>query len=112
MATTATPLSRIIPIGDLEWQEGKFGIRMKRLWEDPETKRWAVLSRVEPGTGLPRHRHEGDELIFVIEGANADESGPVMTGNANYRPNGCVHTVTTKNGATVLAIVWGHTEPV
>jgi hypothetical protein len=30
----------------------------------------------------------------------------------NYRPNGCVHTVTTKNGATVLAVVWGHTEPV
>ena len=65
MATTATPLSRIIPIGDLEWQEGKFGIRMKRLWEDPETKRWAVLSRVEPGTGLPRHRHERDRKSVV-----------------------------------------------
>jgi hypothetical protein len=25
----------------------------------------------------------------------------------NYRPNGCVHTVTTQNGATVLAVVWG-----
>jgi len=54
----------------------------------------------------------GDELIFVIEGANADESGPVNTGNMNYRPNGCVHAVTTKNGATVLAVVWGRTEPV
>ena len=53
----------------------------------------------------------GDELIFVIEGANADESGPVATGGMNYRPNGCVHTVTTQNGATVLAIVWGRTEP-
>jgi len=27
-------------------------------------------------------------------------------------PNGCVHTVTTQNGATVLALVWGRTEPV
>jgi hypothetical protein len=28
------------------------------------------------------------ELIFLIEGANADESGLVATGNMNYRPNG------------------------
>jgi hypothetical protein len=27
-----------------------------------------------------------------------------------YRPDGCVHTVTTQNGATVLAVVWGRTE--
>ena len=30
----------------------------------------------------------------------------------NYRPNGGIHTVTTKNDATVLAVVWGRTEPV
>jgi anti-sigma factor ChrR (cupin superfamily) len=54
----------------------------------------------------------GDEVIFLIEGANADESGVVATGNMNYRPNGCVHAVTTDNGATVLAVVWGRTEPV
>jgi anti-sigma factor ChrR (cupin superfamily) len=60
------------------------------------------MTRIEPDAKLPLHRHMGDELIFVIEGANADESGP----------NGCVHTVTTKNGATMLAVVWGSTEPV
>ena len=48
----------------------------------------------------------GDELIFIVEGANAGESGVVATGNMNYRPKGCVHTVTTKNGATVLAAPW------
>jgi anti-sigma factor ChrR (cupin superfamily) len=64
------------------------------------------------GATLPPHRHVGDELIFLIEGANADESGVVATGNMNYRPNGCVHTVKTENGATVLAVVWGRTEPV
>jgi anti-sigma factor ChrR (cupin superfamily) len=112
MATAVTtPLSRIIPINDLEWQEGKFGLRMKRLWEDPETKRWAVLSRVEPGTGLPRHRHEGDELVFVVEGSLSDDFGTVTAGNMGYRPNGCVHAVSSKNGATVLAIVTGDIEP-
>ena len=111
MATT-TPRSRIITIADLPWEDRQPGVRAKSLWADPATKRQALLTRVEPGTQLPRHRHVGDELIFVVEGANADESGPVLTGNMNYRPNGCVHTVTTKNGATVLAVVWGRTEPV
>ena len=39
-------------------------------------------------------------------------AGVVATGYMNYRPNGCVHTVTTQNGATVVAIVWSRTEPV
>jgi len=28
----------------------------------------------------------------------------------NYRPNGCVHTVSTRNGATALAFVTGGVE--
>ena len=28
-----------------------------------------------------------------------------------YRPNGCVHALSTKNGATLLAILTGSTEP-
>src|ERR671919_136203 len=109
---TATPLSQIISLSDLPWQERQPGVRTKSIWEHPESQRRAVLTRVEPEAKLPRHRHVGDELIFVVEGANADESGVVATGNMNYRPNGCVHTVTTTNGATVLAVVWGRTEPV
>ena len=124
MATARTPLSEIISVSDVEWQERQPGIRMKSLWAHPETQRRAMITRIEPGAQLPRHRHVGDELVFVlegaigdeliflIEGANADESGVVATGNMNYRPNGCVHTVTTTNGATVLAVVWGRTEPV
>src|SRR2546423_773933 len=112
MSATKTPLSEIISISDLPWQERQPGVRAKSLWADPATKRQAVLSRIEAGAQLARHRHVGDELIFVIEGANADESGPVTTGNMNHRPNGCVHTVTTKNGVTMLAVVWGRTEPV
>ena len=110
--TTTTPRSQIISISDLGWQDFQPGLRFKILWEDKPTKRRAQLTRFEPGAKLPLHRHVGDELIFLVEGANADESGVVATGNMNYRPNGCVHTVTTQNGATVLAVVWGRTEPV
>jgi anti-sigma factor ChrR (cupin superfamily) len=108
------PPSQVFALSDLPWIEARPGVRQKRIWEDKTgtSERRAILARFEPGATLPPHRHVGDELIFVVEGANADESGPVSTGNMNYRPNGCVHTVTTKNGATVLAVVWGRTEPV
>jgi anti-sigma factor ChrR (cupin superfamily) len=106
------PPSQIFTLSELPRIETRPGVRQKRIWEDKANERRAILARFEPGATLARHRHVGDELIFIIEGANADESGAVTTGNVNYRPNGCVHTVTTKNGATVLAVVWGRTEPV
>lgn len=106
------PPSQVFVLNELPWIETRPGVRQKRIWEDKANERRAILARFEPGATLALHRHVGDELIFVIEGANADESGVVTTGNVNYRPNGCVHTVTTKNGATVLAVVWGRTEPV
>jgi anti-sigma factor ChrR (cupin superfamily) len=106
------PASRIFTVSEIPWVDARPGVRQKRIWEDVAGERRAILARFEPGATLPPHRHVGDELIFLIEGANADESGVVVTGRMNYRPNGCVHTVTTKNGATVLAVVWGRTEPV
>jgi len=106
------PPSRIFTLSDLPWVDTRPGVSQKRIWEDKAGERRAILARFEPGATLPSHRHVGDELIFLVEGANADESGVVATGNMNYRPDGCVHTVTTENGATVLAVVWGRTEPV
>jgi anti-sigma factor ChrR (cupin superfamily) len=104
--------TQIFMLSDLPWIEARPGVRQKRIWEDKATERRALLARFEPGATLPPHRHVGDELIFLVEGANADESGVVATGWVNYRPNGCVHTVTTQHGATVLAFVWGRTEPI
>ena len=111
MATMET-MSRIISISDLPWERTPAQGKRKLLWEDPATQRRVLMSRIEPSAQRLPHRHVGDELVFVIEGATADESGVVATGNMNYRPNGCVHSVTTQHGATVLAVVWGHTEPV
>ena len=106
------PPTQIIALSDLPWIEARPGVRQKKIWEDTTNPRRAILAQFAPGATLAKHRHVGDELIFMVEGANADESGAVATGSMNYRPNGCVHTVTTTNGATVLAMVWGRTEPV
>jgi anti-sigma factor ChrR (cupin superfamily) len=107
------PLSRLIAVTDIEWKWHPTlpGIRQKALWSDAPTERRAVLTRFEPGARLPTHRHVGDEILYVIEGAVADEAGPVSAGNMSYRPNGCVHTVVSANGATVLAVLTGGIEP-
>ena len=104
------PPSQVFTLSELEWVEARPGIRLKHIWEDKTAERRVALARFEPGAVLPLHRHNGDELIFLIEGENADESGAVPTGNLSYRPNGCTHTVTTTNGATALNFVWGSAE--
>jgi anti-sigma factor ChrR (cupin superfamily) len=104
------PRSQTIVLSEIAWSSAMPGVQQKPIWHEKETKRRAALIRFDAGAKLPLHRHVGDELIFVIEGSNADESGEVLTGDANFRPNGCVHTVTSRNGATVLAVVTGGVE--
>lgn len=105
------PRSELISIGDIEWKNAMPGVRMKTVWSDLPTMRRASMIRFEPGAKLPMHRHLGDEMVYVIEGAITDESGTVSAGNMGYRPDGCIHSVSSKNGATVLAVMTGKIEP-
>jgi len=109
--SAANQPSQIIGVSGREWEALSPTIKFKKLWSDPATKRRAQITRFEPGAVLPMHRHVGDELLYVIEGAISDESGTVTAGNMSYRPNGCVHTVTSQGGATILAVVTGGSEP-
>jgi anti-sigma factor ChrR (cupin superfamily) len=106
----AAPPSQTIVLSDIPWTDPMPGIRQKAFWSDSASKRRAVLARFEAGARLPLHKHIGDELVFMIEGSNFDESGEVRSGNANYRPNGCTHTVGSKNGGTAIAFVTGGVE--
>src|SRR5579863_4918736 len=99
--------SRIIEVSEIGWQPMHAGILAKPLWSDPTTRRRVQLTRFEAGSKLAHHRHDGDEILYVIEGAIADEFGVVTAGNVGYRPNGCVHSVTSKHGATVFALIAG-----
>ena len=103
---TMQPMSRIISVSDLPWEERQPGVKRKRLWEDPATQRRALMSRIEPRAQFPRHRHVGDALVFVIEGALSDEFGTITAGNMGYRPQGCIHTLATTHGATALVIIY------
>ncbi len=96
-------------VAERSWQERRPGVHWKVLWEEGDRK--AVLMRYDPGATIPRHRHLGDEQIFVLEGGLSDDFGTCTEGNYARRPPGCVHTVTCRAGALVLAIMMGGTEP-
>ena len=102
------PVSLYVNASDRPWVERRPGVFWKTLWEDGERK--AILMRYAPGATIPRHRHLGDEQIFVLEGAVADDTGVCTAGNFARRPPGCVHTVRSPKGALVLAITSGPTE--
>lgn len=107
--TPPTPVSLYVAVGDRPWQERRPGIHWKVLWEEGERK--AVLMRYAAGAIIPRHRHLGDEQIFVLEGSVSDDTGTCTSGNYARRPPGCIHSVSSRDGAVVLAIMSGRTEP-
>lgn len=104
-----TPTSLYVNAAEQSWQERRPGVRWKLLWAEGE--RQALLVRYAPGATIPRHRHLGDEQIFVLEGSVSDDTGTCTSGNYARRPPGCVHTVTSRDGALVLAVMSGGTEP-
>ena len=104
------PASLYVTAADRPWVERRPGVHWKVLWEEGDRK--AVLMRYDPGATIPRHRHLGDEQIFVLDGNVSDDTGTCTKGNYARRPPGCVHTVTSRDGALVLAIMTGRTKPV
>jgi anti-sigma factor ChrR (cupin superfamily) len=109
---TTPPESLFVDADRVPWVERRPGVFWKVLWEDPDGLHKAILMRYEPGARIARHRHIGDEQIFVIEGSVADETGVCRAGQYARRPPGCVHSVSSPGGALVLAITSGPTEPV
>jgi anti-sigma factor ChrR (cupin superfamily) len=109
---TTPPVSLFVDSANLPWVERRPGVFWKTLWEDADSRHKAVLIRYTPGSVIARHRHIGDEQIWVLEGEVADDTGVCTAGNYARRPPGCVHTVTSPTGALVFAVISGPTEPV
>ncbi len=104
------PASVVIDVGAVPEQELRPGIFAREVWSDPDRDRRALVVRYEPGATIARHRHVGDEFVYVLRGSLGDESGVITTGNAGFRHDGCEHTVSTTTGATVFAVVRGGVE--
>jgi len=103
------PASLYVDVAAGAWEERRPGVFWKILWEEGDRK--AVLMRYTPGAVIARHRHLGDEQIYVLEGSVTDDTGTCTAGNYARRPPGCEHSVRSEHGALVLAIMSGGTQP-
>ena len=106
----SAPTSLYVSVADRPWIDRRPGVQWKVLWEEGDRR--AVLMRYAAGAVIPRHRHLGDEQIWVLEGSVADDTGVCTAGNYARRPPGCVHSVKSETGALVLAVTSGPTEAV
>jgi anti-sigma factor ChrR (cupin superfamily) len=96
--------SRYLDVSKLDWEPTPWpGIWNKVLYEDA-TGRRTVLTRMEPGARLPRHRHVGLEQSFILEGSLVDEDGACTAGNFVWRRAGSVHSAWSPDGCIGLGI--------
>lgn len=101
-AAIAAPASSYLDIAALPWIEQKPGMRMKILYRDPKTDLLTILTRLDPGAGIPEHVHEDLEQTYVIEGSLVDHEGECKAGNFVIRPKGSRHAPVAPNGCTML----------
>jgi len=87
---------------DADYRPFRDGIEIARLREDDPA---VALLRYAPGARVPEHRHEGLEMICVLDGAQSDERGTYETGDVVLNPTGSVHSVWSDPGCVVL-ILW------
>jgi anti-sigma factor ChrR (cupin superfamily) len=81
-----SPVSEYISVAGRAWDQRRPGVHWKVLREAGDRK--TVLVRYDRGAVIPRHRHLGDEEIFVIEGSVTDDTGTCKAGDYARRPPG------------------------
>jgi anti-sigma factor ChrR (cupin superfamily) len=94
--------SRFIDTDEVPWIETTRGNKMKVIYHDPASGMLTILSRLEPGCGIPAHVHEDLEQTYVLEGSLVDDEGECTAGNFVIRAKGSRHAPTAPNGCTML----------
>ena len=94
--------SRFVETEQVPWIEMGQGNKMKVIYHDPVSDMLTILSKLEPGSGIPPHVHEDLEQTFVLEGSLVDDEGECRAGNFVIRAKGSRHAPTAPKGCTML----------
>jgi anti-sigma factor ChrR (cupin superfamily) len=103
--------SRFIETESVPWIEMSPGNKMKVIYHDPISDMLTIVSKLEPGAGIPAHVHEDLEQTFVLEGSLLDDEGECTAGNFVVRAKGSRHAPTAPNGCTMLVFFLKPTAP-
>ena len=90
---------------EIEWHEVNAGIFIKRLSVDKETGLATSLVKMAPGKKLARHKHNGSEQLFILEGdchLQGEELGP---GDYHRAEDGSIHESTFTVGGTTFLLI-------
>lgn len=63
-----------------------------------------TLYRLQPGTAMPRHRHEGEEMTLVLSGGFSDVSGSYGPGDVACADNTVTHRPVADPGEPCVCI--------
>jgi len=94
--------SRFVNLESVPWIDSGPGNKMKVIYYDKNTEMLTLLTKLEPGAGIPAHMHEDLEQTFVLEGSLLDHEGECTAGNFVIRAKGSRHAPTAPNGCTML----------
>jgi anti-sigma factor ChrR (cupin superfamily) len=94
--------SHFINTESLPWIENAPGQKIKVIYHDPVSGLLTILSKLEPGSGIPPHKHEDLEQTFVLEGSLVDDEGECTAGNFVIRAKGSRHAPVAPKGCTML----------
>ena len=94
--------SRFVETESVPWIENAPGHKTKVIYHDPASGLLTILSKLEPGAGIPPHTHEDLEQTFVLEGSLVDDEGECTAGNFVIRAKGSRHAPRAPKGCTML----------
>lgn len=92
------------------WFEPVPGIRIAIVKEDAQRGLRACLAIGKAGARHPRHRHGGDELIYVLEGVLRDERGSYGPGALCRSRTGDVHSEEVVEDCLCYIVYYGELE--
>jgi anti-sigma factor ChrR (cupin superfamily) len=94
--------SLFVDIEKTPWIQSGPGNKMKVLYHDPKTGLLTIISKLDPGAGIPQHTHEDIEQTYILEGSLVDDEVPCTAGNFVVRAKGSRHAPVAPNGCTML----------
>ncbi|MBJ2244883.1 cupin domain-containing protein [Pseudomonas haemolytica] len=87
--------------------DGRKGVSIFHLYDARDNAQGpvAALVRYAGGALTPRHRHQGWELVLVVDGELVDDRGRHTVGALQIYPPGSTHQLSSVTGCTFL-VVW------
>ena len=90
------PLSAYLPgsLDDVKWRGVAPGMSQSVIEAQGYRKGVLRLLKIAPGTSMPKHTHEGEELTLILRGAYEDEIGEFKAGDLADLGGDHTHTPT------------------